>query len=215
MRNSVAERVYLVGGSVLVLSSRTAQFAETKEGDGDVVPESPVVEGRSRDELDRFVRENLFALRGFAFANIKDRQSAEDVLSEALLELAERWHTIRTPHRYVMTTLRNKINDHYRRQKRFASEQLPRDAEERESPADTFEATRFRLAFAQLTKDELTVIFLSEFQGLPIEEVAATPHLPARRNRRPRRGGRARRRRFALADRWTRGRPGALGHHGP
>lgn len=177
MRNSVAERVYLVGASVLVLSSRAAQFAETKEGDGDVVPESPVVEGRSRDELDRFVRENLFGLRGFAFANIKDRQSAEDVLSEALLELAERWHTIRTPHRYVMTTLRNKINDHYRREKRFASEQLPRDAEERESPADTFEATRFRLAFAQLTKDELTVIFLSEFQGLPIEEVAARLYL--------------------------------------
>ena len=177
MRNPVAERVYLVGGSVLVLSSSAARFTETKEGDGDVVPESPVVEGRSRDELDRFVRENLFALRGFAFANIKDRQSAEDVLSEALLELAERWHTIRTPHRYVMTTLRNKINDHYRRQKRFASEQLPRDAEERESPADTFEATRFRLAFAQLTKDELTVIFLSEFQGLPIEEVAGRLYL--------------------------------------
>jgi hypothetical protein len=76
MRNSVAERVYLVGGSVLVLSSRAARFAETKEGDGDVVPESPVVEGRSRDELDRFVRENLFGLRSFAFANIKDRQSA-------------------------------------------------------------------------------------------------------------------------------------------
>ncbi len=127
-------------------------------------------------EFDAIYRAHVQSVFRFAMRAVSNRALAEDLTAEAFLELYRRRDEIdatRLP-AWLLTVVRNKARDHWRRQqveRRFA-EQEP-DTEPAEAPA----LERWILDSADLKPIHRTCLMLRYVHGMSRPEIASTTGL--------------------------------------
>jgi RNA polymerase sigma-70 factor (sigma-E family) len=125
------------------------------------------------DDLRDFLRSRLHRLSGTAYLLTGDHHEAEDLLQNALVKVADKWHRIaRTddPDAYVWRLLYNEHISTWRRLTRRVTTVATRDLPDRPSDGDLAGGAVRRLvieqALARLTPKQRAVIVLRYFQDL-------------------------------------------------
>lgn len=134
---------------------------------------------RFRPGFEEFVESHADGLLRTAFLITADRQEAEDVVQECLLQISKRWARVAAMERPLAYTRRVLINVAVRGSGPRVRRQAELDAELVE-PSDDFDefelvATRdeLRMALGQITVRQRAVLVLRYFNDLPEAEVAA------------------------------------------
>ena len=113
----------------------------------------------------------------FALAMTRDRDDAEDLMSETILATYERFHTIRDPQAFTsfLFTVATRIERHRKRRAKWFGRIDPEEANEiagtDNSPEDSMEARLVREAIASLPKKQSEAVTLFEISGFSLEEI--------------------------------------------
>jgi len=136
----------------------------------------------SRTKQDEFlelfepVRDRLWR---FALAMTRDRDDAEDLMSETIVATYERFHTIREPRAFTsfLFTVATRIERHRKRRakwfERMDAESAGEIATNNKSPEDSMEARLVREAIASLPRKQSEAVMLFEISGFSLEEIRA------------------------------------------
>lgn len=134
------------------------------------------MDAEDQDVFREFVANRSTALlRTAVLLSGGDRHAAEDLLQNALVKVADRWHRIDEPEAYVRLVLYRQQVSRWRlkgRRKELTVAEPPEGA----AGGDGTGATELRLvirgALARLTTRQRTVLVLRYFEDLPEAEVA-------------------------------------------
>ncbi len=118
----------------------------------------------------------------FIRLRIEDQHSAQDITAEVFLDFFKTLKKNRAPNislrAWLFRVARNKIYDHYGKDKQFTTTQLdewipsPRETEPEMEFMRTFRISQMRKALQKLAVDQQEVILLRFSQGLNLQETA-------------------------------------------
>ena len=122
------------------------------------------------------------ALRRYAYAMVRDRDAADDLVQDALERALSRWHLRRNDgdlRAWLFTILRNlHINDHRRRQRRGTAVELDEHAVAAAAQESTVEVQDVLAALDRLPEEQKSLLLLIGVEEFSYEEAAQTLDLP-------------------------------------
>ncbi|WP_458243261.1 SigE family RNA polymerase sigma factor [Streptomyces sp. MAI_2237] len=134
------------------------------------------MDAEAQDSFREFVEHRSSALLKTAvLLSGGDRHAAEDLLQNALLKAAGRWHRIEEPEAYVRQVLYRQQISRWRlkwRRRELTVAEPPDSGAGRDGAADADLRLLMRGALARLTARQRTVLVLRYFEDLPEADVA-------------------------------------------
>ncbi|MER8006347.1 SigE family RNA polymerase sigma factor [Streptomyces sp. NPDC094149] len=134
------------------------------------------MDAEAQDSFREFVEHRSSALlRTAVLLSGGDRHAAEDLLQNALIKAAGRWHRIEEPEAYVRQVLYRQQISRWRlkwRRRELTVAEPPDTGAGRDGTADSDLRLLMRGALARLTARQRTVLVLRYFEDLPEADVA-------------------------------------------
>ena len=127
-----------------------------------------------RSQFNRCVEQYADGLFRFAFASLRNREQAEDVVQESFARVWERLNTVdfAKAKSYLFTTAHHAVIDEARHQQRFASMEspLPADAKTAEDPYPDVNDI-LQKALATLPETQRNALILRDYEGYSYQEI--------------------------------------------